>query len=138
MSNANTELLLQWANLWSSGNVESFLSLFAEDCYYEDVAFSMVSKGKEQLRDFFSATRTALPDLKMNVQSCFASETNGALEWVMQGTHKEAFHNVPASHQIIEVRGVTFINLENGKIKTNKDYYNLATLLQQIGMLPQF
>ncbi|MBD2099570.1 nuclear transport factor 2 family protein [Leptolyngbya sp. FACHB-261] len=134
MSNKNTELLLQWASLWSSGNVESFLGLFAEDCYYEDVAFSMVSKGKEQLRNFFASTRTALPDLKMNVQSCFASEKNGAVEWIMQGTHREAFHDVPATNQMIEVRGVTFIDLENGKIKTNKDYYNLVTVLKQIGM----
>ncbi len=136
MGNQNIELLNQWAAFWSSGNVESFLSLFIEDCYYEDMAFSLANKGKDELREFFIATRTALPDLNMQIKSCFASENNAAIQWVMRGTHKQTFHNVPATNQRIEVQGITYMDLKDGKINQNKDYYNLVTVLQQIGLFP--
>ncbi len=133
----NTELLQEWANLWSSNNVDAFLSLFTENCHYEDVAFGLVFEGKMQLKDFFTATRTALPNATVSVQSCFASEKNGTIEWVMTGTQEGAFHDIPATHKPIQVRGITWVELEDGKIKTNRDYWNLLTVLKQIGMFPE-
>lgn len=137
MAIANTELLQAWATLWSSNDTDAFLSLFTQNCHYEDVAFGLTNEGKPQLKDFFRATRTALPDLKMSLQSCFTTENHGAIEWLMTGTHQGAFHDIPATGQAIQVRGMTWIELEDGKIKTNRDYYNLLTVLKQIGMMPE-
>jgi steroid delta-isomerase-like uncharacterized protein len=133
----NTELLQEWANLWSSNNADAFLSLFTENCHYEDVAFGLMKEGKMQLKDFFTVTRTAIPNLKISVQSCFASEKNGVIEWLMSGTQEGEFHDIPATHKAIQVRGITWVELEDGKIKTNRDYYNLLTVLKQIGILTE-
>jgi steroid delta-isomerase-like uncharacterized protein len=137
MMSTNTELLQEWANLWSSDNVDAFLSLFTENCHYEDVALGLAIEGKMQLKDFFTTTRTAIPNLTMTVQSCFASEKNGAIEWLMIGTQEGAFHDIPATHKPIQIRGITWVELEDGKIKTNRDYWNLLSVLKQIGMFPE-
>ena len=42
--------LKQWAELWSSHNTDALLSLFTEDCVYEDVTFGLVNHGKAELR----------------------------------------------------------------------------------------
>jgi len=42
--------LESWAALWSSHDIDALLSLFTEDCVYEDVTFGAVNRGKAELR----------------------------------------------------------------------------------------
>ena len=48
MATSSEERLLDdWATGWSSHNTEKFLSIFTDDCVYEDVTFSAVNHGKD-------------------------------------------------------------------------------------------
>ena len=53
MATSEVERVLEnWAAAWSSHNTERVLALFTDDCVYEDVAFGVVTHGKDQLRAF--------------------------------------------------------------------------------------
>lgn len=45
------QVLERWAPAWSSHDPEEVLSLFTDDCVFEDVTFAVVTRGKEALRD---------------------------------------------------------------------------------------
>ena len=69
--------------------------------------------------------------------SLFTAGTDYANEWVMLGTNDRDVPGVPATGRSFRVRGASIGKLDaSGRIAENRDYYNLAELLTQLGILP--
>jgi len=69
--------------------------------------------------------------------SRFAASQWAAIEWVMSGTHKGDLPGMPATgKRFSSVRGSTILELEGGKIRRESDYWDAATFMKQVGMLP--
>ena len=50
MATTTTDRALQdWATHWSSHDMEALLSIFTDDCIYEDVTLGVVNHGKAEL-----------------------------------------------------------------------------------------
>ena len=58
------------------------------------------------------------------------------LEWTMSGTHKDDLPGMPATGKSFSVRGATALQLDDGRISRNSDYWDMATLLTQLGLMP--
>ena len=58
------------------------------------------------------------------------------MEWVMSGTHANALPGVPATGRRFRVRGATMLELRDGRVTRNRDYWDTATLLTQMGLVP--
>jgi len=133
-------LLDDWAFAWSSAendDPEKVLALFADDCVFEDVTFGVVARGKEELRTFVSSAFAAVPDFTYRLTRRFATSQSAAVEWVMSGTHKRDFPGMPATGMpFSSVRGSSILELEAGKIRRQSDYWDRATFMKQVGLLP--
>ena len=46
-------LIARWARAWSTQDASLFLSLFADDAHYCDVALDKAFRGREAIRAFF-------------------------------------------------------------------------------------
>jgi ketosteroid isomerase-like protein len=68
-----------------------------------------------------------VPDFTVAVTACCGADTWGLLEWVLSGTH----HGKRFS-----VRGATIVELREGKIRRCSDYFDAATFMRQVGLLP--
>jgi steroid delta-isomerase-like uncharacterized protein len=130
-------MLDDWAAAWSSHDPERVLALFTNDCVFEDVPFGVVTRGKEELRSFANGAFAAVPDFKFELTSRFAADQRAAIEWVMSGTHKGDFPGMPATgKRFSSVRGSTIFEVEGGKIRHESDYWDAATFMKQVGLLP--
>src|SRR5712691_534327 len=111
MSESVNQLLAQWADLWSSHRTDKFLELFTDDCVYEDVTLSRVSKGKNELRAFLEETVAIFPDFRIEPRSHFstASGDRACLEWTMSGTQEGDAPGIPATHKKMTTRGISAI-----------------------------
>ena len=137
MATSKAERMLDdWAAAWSSHNTEKFLSIFTDDCVYEDVTFGVVNHGKKELRAYTEDVFAGVPDFKMELKARFVAGDRGGMEWVMIGTHKGDFPGMPATGKRFSVRGVTIVELKAGKIRRNPDYWDMATMMKQVGLLP--
>src|SRR5215831_7683617 len=117
MATAEVERVLdEWATAWSSHDTTKVLSLFTDDCVYEDVTFGAVNHGKEELRAFADGVFAGIPDFKVDLTTRFAAGTLAGMEWVMSGTHKGDFPRMPATGKHFSIRGVTILELQAGKI----------------------
>src|SRR5258707_15329752 len=129
-----------WATAWSSsdsGDPENVFALFTEDCVFEDVTFGVVTRGKEELRSFANRAFAAVPDFRDRLASRFVTSQGAVIEWVMSGTHRGDFPGIPATgKRFSAVRGSTIIELEAGKIRRESDYWDAATFMKQVGLLP--
>jgi steroid delta-isomerase-like uncharacterized protein len=135
MATGVERVLDDWASAWSSRDPEKMLSLFTDDCVYEDVTFSVINRGKNELRAFAEGIFAGVPDFKIELTAKFVAGTCGGMEWVMSGTHKGDFPGMPATGKRFSTRGVTILELQAGKIRRNSDYWDAAGVMRQVGLL---
>jgi steroid delta-isomerase-like uncharacterized protein len=136
-SEANVDRVLEdWERHLNAHDAARFVTLFTDDVVYEDVTFGAVNHGKAETQAFIESFFPAFPDLAFEVTSRFAAGDRAGLEWVMTGTHRGDLPGLPASGKRCNVRGATIVELAGGKIRRNSDYWDLATMLKQLGFMP--
>jgi len=122
----------EWAAAWSRHDVEGLVQLFIKDCEYEDVAFDVVNRGLEGVREWATGFLGSFPDLRVEAIRSFEDERRGVLEWRMSGTHLGDFDGLAPTHRRWSVRGVTILDFENGRIRRCADYWNLGAVRRQL------
>ena len=134
-------LATEWQNLskeaepaWASRDVEKILNLYSDDCVWEDLAIGKVMSGKEEIRGFLNEWFEAFPNNTLETISTITSGQFRCAEWINRGTHNGDFLNIPATGKTISIRGVSIIELRAGKIIRVSDYYDMASILRQMGI----
>jgi steroid delta-isomerase-like uncharacterized protein len=122
---------------WSSQDIKKILSLYTDDCIYEDLAVGKVSNGREELRVFIKGAFIAFPDFKVEIKSFFASPDHVCIENVLTGTHMGNIPGLPpATGKSLSDRGAPICELREGKAIRASDYYDMASVMRQLGLLP--
>ena len=129
------DLANAWIEAWNSHDTDKIAALFADDFIHEDVAIGAVFRSKEELQAGISALFAACPDVKLEQKSLFGTSDWLAQEWVMTGTQTGAFNDlgIPATGKSFSIRGVSIIEVHDGKVARNSDYWSLTSMLQQLG-----
>ena len=122
---------------WNSQDMDKLVTFYTDDCIKEDLAVGVATRGKKELKALTSGAFAAMPDLKTELKSSFNSGDWAATEWIMSGTYSNNFPGIPpATGKSFSVRGATIMELRNGKIHRVSDYWNFASFLQQVGLMP--
>ncbi len=123
---------------WNSHDVEKIAAFFTEDGVHEDVAVESSYRGKNELKAGISPLFAACPDFNLELKSLFGTADWVGQEWVMTGTQTGAFIGlgIPATGRSFSVRGASITRLRGSKIARNTDYWNLKSMLQQLGQEP--
>ncbi len=122
---------------WNAHDAERVATYFTDDARYEDVAMGQVSIGRDEIREFAQSMFRSSPDIDFELLSVFVGEAWFALEWVMTGTQTgDQMSGLPATGKPFSIRGASVGELAGDKIKRNSDYWSLASLMQQLGVLP--
>lgn len=125
-----------WADAWTAHDSTQLAALFTADAIYEDLAFGLLSHGPAGVKGQADGFIQAAPDLIVALTAGFQTADWAAAEWLFSGTDRGLFPGRPASGKRFAVRGATIFALRGGKIQRDSDYYNLVTLLQQLGVIP--
>lgn len=100
---------------WSASDVDKIMSYFGDGIVYEDVTTEELSTGGKEVRAFTQKFLNSTPGVKLIPNNIIISNNKAAIEWVMSaGTGDEAW----------EIRGVSIMQHENGKITRVTDYWN--------------
>ena len=130
MTSNNDNLLKQLIEAENSHDIEKLLTLLTDDIVFEDV--TLVTEGKDAFKQGYTAFITAVPDFKIEPKSWVTSDRSFALEMVFTGTQKGDLPSLPATGMSFSIRGCRFGEFENGKIKGRRDYWDSASLTQQL------
>lgn len=112
-----------YAEAWSSHDVERIASYFSDDATYEDVTLGVVKHGRAAIQAFARETFDALPGFALEQRSLVGGEGWATMEWVMTGTDRE-------TGKEFSIRGVSVMELDGSKIRSNSDYWNMADFPQ--------
>ena len=128
----DNEIVEQVFSAWNSHDPEKVLAFYTGDVVYEDVPLGVVNHGKAELRKFVEDTLTAFPDLKVQIVSSSIWNNHGVSEVVWGGTDKGFWK----TNRQFSVRMLSTFELQGGKFSRNKDFYDLASIMRQVGVLP--
>lgn len=122
---------------WNQHDLNKLISFFADDGIYDNVSQGDVYQGKKEVTAFINSMFVDMPDLKLDFKSVFSAGDWMGIEVVMSGTFAHSsMPGVPATGKTFSLRGVSVIQLRNGLITRKSFYVNMATFLQQVGLMP--
>jgi steroid delta-isomerase-like uncharacterized protein len=110
-----------------------------DDVGYVDLGINQRMEGRSAVREFIGGMETTFSsDYRIDFSRALVDGDSYAVEWTMSGTNDGADpqHGLPATGHRFEIPGVSIGRLRDGKIAENKDYYNLAGYLMQVGLMP--
>jgi steroid delta-isomerase-like uncharacterized protein len=117
---------------WNSHDADKVASFYTDDVVYEDVAFGLKANGQVQMRKLAADFFAGIPDLKLEVVSNTSRGDRGSVEWVFSGTDVGLYK----TGKKFSVRGASVYELRGGKFSSNRDYYDAASIMRQVGILP--
>jgi steroid delta-isomerase-like uncharacterized protein len=132
---ANEQLFKQFMEAENSHDVERVLALVTDDVVIEDVTWGIVMKGKDGVRQGYTDFIKVVPDFKLEPKSRIITDKSFAVELVFSGTHKGDFPGLPATGKRFSIRDCSFGELQNGKVKGRRDYWDSASMLRQLGVM---
>jgi steroid delta-isomerase-like uncharacterized protein len=78
---------------------------------------------------------TAFPDLSFEVRATHTpSDDVSVVELVARGTHTGPLDGIPPTGRRAEVVGCNVVEIRDGKIHRERDYYDTGALMQQLGL----
>ena len=126
---------------FNTGDWERLQAGLAADARYHEFATQRKVEGPEKIVELFKGWKTAFPDAAGTVTSAVGSGNTAALEVTWKGTHtgplETAEGTIPASGKRQETPAAIVFTFEGGKIKEDRQYFDLMTLLKQIGAQPK-
>jgi predicted ester cyclase len=64
-----------------------------------------------------------------------------AVEWVWRATNTGPLSTpddteIPATHKVVELAGVSLLSIRDGRITSQRDYFDNASVMSQLGLMP--
>ena len=121
---------------WNAHDINKLLSLFAENCLYEEVASGRRYSTKEGIEGYAKSTLSGVPDSKFEIVTFMADKEKAMVEWIWKGTNSVGWEEmgIPATGKYFEIRGVSVMLIENNLIRRNSDYWDWDSFITGIGV----
>ena len=122
----------KWIDGWNAVDPSLLVEAFTPDAIYEDVAFGVRKKGSAELREQHKSDHDDVGGFYVRLVASHVADGHGTIEWVYGGRDVGLFK----TGKPFEVRGVSVIEVRGGRISRNLDYYDMATIMKQVGLIP--
>jgi steroid delta-isomerase-like uncharacterized protein len=125
---------------YNDKNWHRLRSVVTPDFVYEEVATQRRLEGIDAVIACWQGWARAFPDSRATFDKAFVSGNAVVLEVTWSGTHTGLLDlpggPVAPTHRPIRLQSCQVLGLRNGKAQSIRQYFDIATLLQQLGMLP--
>jgi predicted ester cyclase len=135
----NKALVLQlYDEVWNRGNLNFINEATSPDFKdHPPVRFKPEpDRGRESLYEAVSNFRNAMPDYHDQMIQVVAEGDRVVYLGRITGTHTENFFQSKPSHKKINVTGISFYRLQNGKIVERWGILDVMGMMQQMGLGP--
>ncbi|HEY2314619.1 MAG TPA: nuclear transport factor 2 family protein [Streptosporangiaceae bacterium] len=121
------KIVEEWAAAWNSNDPRAMANLFTPDGTYTDLAANFVSTGQTAIAEWEQRTDLLIADVHITITEAFRSGNHIAAETIYSG-------HINGAPNSFAVPATTIFELDGNLISSDRDYYNLATVLAQSGL----
>jgi len=112
--------------------LQAMVDDYAPDAVVEDPLFTDPIVGKEAITARKLAEMQGMRGVTIDVTHRFAHHNQVVAEWMLRGRHEGEIFGYPATGRQIEVRGVTVVTREDGKITRESLHYDVVDVHRQL------
>ena len=129
-------ILHDYLAAWNAHDANRAGAFLDDDSQYFDAAFAGMQRGRQAIVDnAISVFLRGMPDLHWEIRGePIASPDGVAYEWTLTGTNTGTWGGVRPTSQKINLKGVSFVRIRNGKIVYQAVVYDSAALNRQLGL----
>ncbi len=121
------------------GDLEDALRQLRHDVEFASPAARV--RGRDELRPYLEGFAGAFPDARYEINCVIESGSRVVLEGVYSATHTGALRmpdgtELAATGRHVSVPFVTLFDVEGEKISSHRAYWDVATVMAQLGLMP--
>lgn len=132
------DLVARYTEAWNVGDAEAIAACFSPDAVSRDIAVRVPLQGREPIREVAAEFMRAFPDLSRAVSRVVCEGDLMSIEWHLTATHRDEILGIQATGRQIEIDGCSVARVgPDGLISTVTNYWDVAGLLHQIGVVPE-
>ncbi len=132
------DLIKKHMESYARGDWDAYAADLADDAVYHEVATGTRAEGKEEFVKAVKAWKNAFSDLKADIRSGAVADDKVFVELEWEGTHdgtlEGPFGSIPPSGERGKVSAAQVITIRDGKIAELHHYFDLMTVLRQMGV----
>ena len=122
-------------NTHIAANVASW---FSENGVQRQVASGTEARGRDAIREAMQELFNGFPDVHLQVRDLFSAKDRICIQAVLTGTHKGEYLGIPPTGRRIENElCLVFRCAADGLVDEEVVYHDAATMLRQLGVLPE-
>ena len=102
---------------------------------YEIVPTGEVYDGTEEVDRYYRESRAAFPDQRNELIELHHADDAVLAEFWLKGTHEGEFRGIPPTHKAFTCRCLAVFVFEGATLVCERVYFDVATILRQLGLL---
>jgi steroid delta-isomerase-like uncharacterized protein len=128
------EIIGEWVAAFNARDAARAAALYHGDATNWQVAAGPPAVGRVKIHQELASFFTAFADNFTDMEAPFEDGQWAILEWSGGGTWKGEFAGMPPNGKTFTLRGCGFFHIIDGKIKTQRGYWDRATWFKQLGI----
>jgi steroid delta-isomerase-like uncharacterized protein len=126
-----------WWKAFVDKDVSRACAHYADNVDYADHGVGQSFPGREAVEAFWQSFFDVIDvdAFRADVHAFTTTDTTFAVEWTMHFRLVKPWGEFPPSPNVVSLRGISVGDVAGGKIVSHRDYYNAASILQQMGLL---
>ncbi|MDP9343499.1 MAG: ester cyclase [Actinomycetota bacterium] len=132
------ELGERWFDTVRGGDVDAIAAMLTDDVDFYTPAGSV--RGPQEAAALLHGFAVAMPDAGFNIRQWIEEGNSAAAEGSYTGTHTGPLAGpmgeVPATGRSVDVPFTTVFEVRDGKISAHRAYWDNATFMMQLGLMP--
>ena len=134
MADENEKIIRAFIEASNSENYEKMEYLLSDDFVSDEVPTGKVCHSKREFMDFAKLVHSEFPDHKWEAKTIISSGDRVAVESLWNGTFTHSDDpDRPATNRHATLRSVEIMELCDDKICRLTDYFDLSSMLKQLG-----
>ncbi len=121
-------------DFWNEGNMSAADELMAPGAEIHMPTGEVVDV--DGLKGFARVFHGSFPDWHSTFEELIAEGDRVAERWTGRGTHRGELQGIPPTGKRVEVPGIVFYRIVDGKIVEFRGQLDMLSLMQQLGAIP--
>lgn len=127
------QILEQFMAALTAKNFEEVEQMLHEHYTYQSCDGQQLNSPKEGMA-MYQSLFNAFPDMQMEMKNVLVSGNFVVSEFIAHATHKGEFNGIMPTGRTITIPVCNIVEIREGKIYADHDYYDNALMMQQLGV----
>jgi steroid delta-isomerase-like uncharacterized protein/uncharacterized protein (TIGR02246 family) len=118
-----------------SRDLDGLRAFYRDDDYTYTRPDGVERRGVDAAVEVFQTYTSAFPDFAVSIERQYQpADDVSIIEYRATGTHHAELDGIPATNRRVDFRGVNVVEIRDGRIVREREYYDNLAIMQQLGV----